>query len=533
LEQNPISRIYFDCFANLTSLSSLKIVNDITHIKITSFSFDQQQFLPKLDSILFYKDRTNIIRQFDLTNIHTISLDYCEMNLNISSQLMLNKIKRITMANLFSDNKIINYFIGEFGINLLEIDLSFNLIEFQQLNQFISKSINLEKLWLAGVNLTNLSSVLDLSVFSKLVLLDLSYNLLEVINEHFFKFNYELKKLNLSHNHIRQVEDYSFFRNSKLVVLDLSYNEIEDLTDDVFTVAYYNLAYFYLNDNKLNKFSAIYRLLSVFDSIRLDNNNLTEFPASIYFTVMDVNSLSLSGNPIGILKPAFFFVTNRILDLYLKNCSIYLIESGTFKKVHTLLTLDLSYNQIKSLDKNIFSELESVINLDLSYNQIVHIQKELFEHLTNLKVLVLQKNQLNDIEANAFVNLESLKIFKMHDNPIVDLIKDDTFVGLSQLKFMAISNFTNLTFGIVQSVKNQIKLRIMRQVLNISFYDSINIAILPNHETNYTTEMCFYISYLIKNQISFNLDFLDDSYIYKYIDDCRGWSTDYYQATLQ
>jgi Leucine-rich repeat (LRR) protein len=532
LEKNPISRIILDCFANLTNLSSLKIANDIAHTTIIPFTTYQEQFLPKLDSIFFYKDKTNIIREFNLTNIRTISLDYCEIDLNISSQLMLNKIKKITMPNLFTDNKSINYFIGEFGLNLLEIDLSFNLIEFQRPNQFISKSLHLEKLWLAGVNITSFSSVLDLSVFSKLVLLDLSFNSLEIIKEHFFKFSFELRHLNLSHNQIRQVEDYSFFRNSKLVTLDLSSNKIEDLTDDVFAVVYYNLVHFHLNDNTLNTFSAEYRLLSLFYSIRLNNNNLAEFPTSIYFTVLNINDFDLSGNPIGILKPAFFLVTNRIFNLYLRNCSIHSIEGGTFQKVHTLLTLDLSYNQLKMLDKDIFCELEGVRRLDLSSNQVVFIQKELFEELNKLEVLVLENNQIQDIQTNAFVNLISLKMFLMHLNPIVDLIKNDTLVGLSRLKYMTVSNSINITFGIIQFIKDQIKLRVVRQVLDITFYDSINIAIVPNCETNYTNEMCFYISFLIRNQISFNLVDFDDSYRIKFIADCRSWSTDYYQATL-
>jgi Leucine-rich repeat (LRR) protein len=328
------------------------------------------------------------------------------------------------------------------------------------------------------------------------------------------------------------VEDYSFFRNSKLVTLDLSSNKIEDLTDDVFAVVYYDLTHFLLNDNRLNTLSADYRLLSAFEFIRIDNNNLTEFPTSIYFTVMNINDFDLSGNPIGILKQDFFFVTNRILNLYLMNCSIHSIEGGTFQKVHTLLTLDLSNNQLKTLDKDSFSELESVKRLNLSFNQLFYIEKELFEELNNLEVLELENNQIKNVDHSAFVNLKTLKIFNMHMNPIVDLIKNDTFIGLTQLKFISLPLSINLSYHIVQSIKNQIKLRIVSQVLNIFFYDSINIAIVPNYETNYTEEMCFYISYLTRNQIGFNQDDRGDTYRIKYINDCRSWSTDYYQSTL-
>jgi hypothetical protein len=298
----------------------------------------------------------------------------------------------------------------------------------------------------------------------------------------------------------------------------------------MFAVTCYNLKQLHLNNNRLKIFNAEYRFLSSFDSIRLDYNNLHDFPTSIYYTVMSFNDLNFSGNPIGTLEPLFFYATNRIFNLYFKNCSIFLIKNDTFVKLHILITLDLSYNNLYYLEKNCFCELESLEILNLSYNSMVFIHSELFKESYRLKNLDLSNNELRDIEDTAFVNLASLKIINLDMNPIIEPFNNYTFMGLSQLKHMTVSIRVNFTLEIVQSIRYQIKQRLVRQVLFMMFYDSIEISFPPNFSDPYSTEICYYVSYLIRNQIGLNL--VDELYVQKYIHDCKAWSFYIYNNKL-
>jgi Leucine-rich repeat (LRR) protein len=460
-----------------------------------------------------------------------ISINYCEMDSIISKRLAFDSVKNIYLKSLQMGAKSLNNYINEFGVNLLEVDLSFNFIEFKTRNLFILKSNNLEKLWLAGVNVTNLDRVLDLTVFNKLILLDLSCNSLEIIEEHYFKFNYKLKHLNLSHNRIGKVEDYSLFNNQELVVLDLSYNEIEVLDDDMFALEYYQMRQLILNNNRLKLFSAAYKLLSLFESIRLDGNHLTDFPSSIHFTVKLSDELNLSGNRIGVLQADYFRTTNRIINLYLRNCSIFEIRDDTFEKVRTLIKLDLSQNDLKSLANSLFlASVKRLQILNLSSNYIDFISKELFQKLNRLTHLDLRNNLIQEIEDGALVNLNSLKLIYLEMNPVVDLFKNDTFTGLIELKHMGVSGCVKFSLGIVRLIKSQIKLRLVREVLYMTFYDSIELSFPPNFTMPYSTNICYFISYFIRHQILFNLE--SELFVSKFVNDCKEWSTFVYVQTL-
>jgi Leucine-rich repeat (LRR) protein len=533
LEMNPIATLHIDCFIGLDQLSYLKIQNKVNQIEMYQLSVEKKLFLPKLDSIIFDHDVAEFIRLFDLTRIQKISLDNCEIDVDISRQLNFKDMKQIYLQNLrlLGNLSFYNY-ISDFGEYLLEIDLSFNSIDFKEPNQFISKSKNLEKLWMAGVNITCFEKALNLGTFKKLVLLDLSYNMMDIIRTDYLKTTPELKYLNLSHNRICQLQDYSFFSNSKLTVLDLSNNQIEILSDDVLPVLSHDLVELYLNNNRLRLFCAEYRFGSRFSLIRLDNNNLTAFPTSIYWVVQYLDELNLSGNRIESLGPNYFKITNRIYRLFLKNCSISTILDKTFEKVHTLNELDISHNNLTFIDNSMLIDLNSLQILNISYNKIKFIQNASFQELNRLTSFDLRNNRIHDIEDDAFLNLNSLKSIYLDNNPIIYLFKNNTFTGLFQLKHMSIPDSVKMSLDIARSIVNQIKLRIVRQVLNITFYDSIEISYPPNNTTKYTSDMCFYISYFIRNQITFNLEDEDNFYVYKYLNDCKDWSTDHYQATL-
>ena len=226
---------------------------------------------------------------------------------------------------------------------------------------------------------------------------------------------------------------------------------------------------------------------------------------------------------IETFSPSLFYATNRIFNFYLKNYSIYIIENSAFAKLHTVIVLDLSYNELEALERDTFTDLKSIKILNLSFNKIKAIQKELFQDLQLLMDLDLRDNEIQDIEDTALVNLQSLKIINLVMNPIIHLFKNHTFTGLSSLKHMDLSETVNFTLESVQSIKKQIKTRLVREVLYMKFYDSIEITFTPNYDERYMPNVCYYITYLIRNQISLNLE--DELLVGKFTTDCKDWST--------
>jgi hypothetical protein len=204
---------------------------------------------------------------------------------------------------------------------------------------------------------------------------------------------------------------------------------------------------------------------------------------------------------------------------------------GTFKKLHTLEILSLTLNNLKSIENGIICDLKSLVALDLSSNQIVFIQKELLQKLSRLLYLNLCDNLIQDLDDTAFTSLTSLKFVNLRINPVVHLFKNQTFAGLSQLKWVGISDRVYLDVEIIRLIKNQMTPRLVHEWLDMTFYDSIEITYTPNFTTPYTSNICYYIGYLIRNQILFNLE--DDLFVEKFITDCKDWSTLVYRVKLQ
>ncbi|XP_052099451.1 toll-like receptor 4 [Mytilus californianus] len=257
--------------------------------------------------------------------------------------------------------------------------------------------------------------------------IDLSYNLIQRIQNRHFSYNGNLKELNLSHNKIKTLSNYSFHGLRKLSKLIVSRNEIDSVETNTFFYLQ-SLTYLDAKQTKINV--STLQSLPFLKTLRMDF--ILNGSDSLSFRLLQLKHLDLSGtsgrcDARTLTVDVFKFIPN-IEDLNLSACKINWIYKGTFRFMKNLSILDLSYNPCLK-----FSVAENVTH-DLIYTsiKILKVNKihKTFEmntmirrsHLRNLKKtnlteLQINSNRIQKIQKGALLYLpSSLRTISMSDN---------------------------------------------------------------------------------------------------------------------
>ncbi|PSN55578.1 hypothetical protein C0J52_12111 [Blattella germanica] len=178
-----------------------------------------------------------------------------------------------------------------------EIDLSNNIIKL--VNPDLFRNVrNVEHISFSH----NLIEELPMELLKnqkKLLTIDLSHNNIRTLPADFFSNQPELRRITLSHNQITTLLLEQFNNLSKLEDLDLSYNNMTTFYYEMFSNLT-NLRYLNLKNNKLKTFTNKYPMLSnsTLTTLILSNNHLTAINNSILFSLVSLKELNIKGNPI-------------------------------------------------------------------------------------------------------------------------------------------------------------------------------------------------------------------------------------------
>ncbi|XP_054708254.1 toll-like receptor Tollo [Uloborus diversus] len=276
----------------------------------------------------------------------------------------------------------------------------------------------------------------------RLVILDLSHNELNNINNTLFQSQYSLQMLFLSHNNIDTIADNSFSSLYNLHTLDLSHNRMKYL--DIFT-----LNGLYVISNLKLSYNSIYGInpdafknCSSVQDLTLKGNNLSFIPTALT-SLQFLKTLDLSNNSIQGLYNASFRELKQLRHLSLSMNIIGNLTRGTFKHMVGLKELDLSKNKIQNLEHGIFDDIESVSKIDLSDNQLLDING-LFMNLKGLVSLNVSRNMIFWFDY-AVVPAE-LEELDLHSNGIETLGNYYELEATLQLRSLDVSH--NLIMGI-------------------------------------------------------------------------------------
>ncbi|XP_058827214.1 carboxypeptidase N subunit 2 isoform X2 [Topomyia yanbarensis] len=184
--------------------------------------------------------------------------------------------------------------------------------------------------------------------------LDLSYNVIEYLDESLFEHMAHLRKLSLAHNPIEEISEgtaIAIGSITRLEYLDLSYTELEDIPGRVF-----------------QKIDNLRELL-------IQGNRFTAVPGSVALLKPTLISLYIGENPIQLLNDESFFDLEKLTHLNISGMPrLEEIDIGTFSGLKSLEVLICNHNpELSAFDLSDLKGLVRLRELDLSNNALQHL----------------------------------------------------------------------------------------------------------------------------------------------------------------
>lgn len=321
------------------------------------------------------------------------------------------------MATIYFNNNQLKQVNGPFlySKSLLRLNLGYNYLT-KLSNHFFTNFSRLEELDLTGNPLQIIESgTFDPIIYLKnLILNDCS---LTHISNDVFKNLKRLNKLKINGNNLKSNFNWNliFVNLSRLEELELRKSGILDLPKMVF-FNNTNLNRLVLAENDLSNLDVAntigYSLVNL-NFLDLSYNNLKKpLSETSFANNKELHTLILSGNNLsshnlaGALSPLL-----KLIDLSLKDCGLTKLPENTFSKITQLKKLDISRNPLNNTE--FLTLLNSLINLDMAYCNLQYISKTTFSGMSALNTLILTGNKITNLEAKSFHNLQNLEILDL------------------------------------------------------------------------------------------------------------------------
>jgi Leucine-rich repeat (LRR) protein len=222
--------------------------------------------------------------------------------------------------------------------------------------------------------------------------LDLSQNLLTVIQDWEFRGLRNLTTLSLANNLLREITVGAFYGLSNLQKIMLSHNRIQILAAEFFRT----VEELQIDNNQLENFKMDFFVsgTSNMRKLELQNNQIGNISSSKNISVQELN---LSGN--------------NIVDLdFLRHCK-------------NLESLDLSFNVNATLTNQTFEYNTELTNLTMQNMSLIRVGETIYNLLSyssNLEQLDIGCNQLESINFERMPNLPKLRSMKLTGNELTE-----------------------------------------------------------------------------------------------------------------
>ena len=251
--------------------------------------------------------------------------------------------------------------------------------------------------------------------YMRLSSLDLSNNIVSVIEDNAFSALKALRTLTLSFNRITRLGIASFRGLRSLQILRLQGNSIMSIHADTFT-GLMQMQDLILAGNRLTSLpDSVFSPLVNLRRLMLQENQLRTGNRFLH-GLKSLLELDLDGNKFNALPDLSGL---RMLgDLEITDSNIQRIRNNSFSDCGRIKELILASNAIDTIETEGLSGLITVTDLHLSFNSLNTLPETVFSKLVFLERLFLQNNVLTSLTASHFATLTRLRALYLGNNQL-------------------------------------------------------------------------------------------------------------------
>ncbi|XP_055540161.1 chaoptin [Wyeomyia smithii] len=461
LRNNKITSLNYGAFNGLETIKEISLsFNDIHYVHPNVF--DNISGTLKILELSFgiYREEYPMDALSVLTELMWLGLD--NNNLKLIPDEALSSLGQLTYVN-FAFNRITRLprtvFRADIHKNLVEIDLSFNLIETLHTNTFD----NLELIQIINLSSNKIKTIEKNSFYDLpyLTYVDLSFNGVQNVSECAFSFLPALLSVDLMYNELGSFSLKMFKHVSNATTpmrLNISNNAIDNFDGDVNSLLYvysldashnmlhdtgafralaYSLRILYLNWNNFSTLgNHAFGDLQILEILNLANNNISSLRRRSFAGLVNLQEFDLSDNKIEVLQIEQFSPLKKLRLLKLSNNRLRAVPRDAFLNTR-IEYLDLSNNLFSAWQATAFADIGFTLrSIQFSNNQLEFLDSYMFTSTQFLLELNLSNNQIKLIPESTFANLHNLTILDLSWNPFITINFKELFYSVPRLRVL-------------------------------------------------------------------------------------------------
>ncbi|CAG4975595.1 unnamed protein product [Colias eurytheme] len=364
--QNDLAELTPDLFTNIENLEDL----DLSYNKLASVNSLDFKYIRQIKRLNL---QNNLLKKFPLEALQSMTvLEDLDLGKNSIFDVLLRRFKNEALKGVkrlsLNGNRIRSIVKDSFPDNnsIEFLDLSNNIIEVVETEAFLTCT-NLRELNLGQNNITfpfAIPPTLQIAILkintlyhwpmfpSGITYIDLSYNRLSALYD---ENNVEFDNLEVLNIGGNQIKDFDLQKKlPKLFSLDLSYNSIIEVPKCINSQIFPNLEELRLDGNPIQ--SIYFKNIIALKNLYMNDMHKLSVVEDKAFS----NVIGRAGDEIAYEKICF--------SLYLSNCaSLHEIQEGAFDGT-TLCMLDISKNNLTSLSKTLLDWRSLTEGANLQFN---------------------------------------------------------------------------------------------------------------------------------------------------------------------
>lgn len=498
-------------YANCIGQGVIHLTESIQHLSNQTVSLNVSQnyinviehkafsHLPKLLELQLNRNKISTICSGAFYNLD--SLYYLDLSNNLLQSLQNVDMKHLTSLQILylSNNKLSTFENVHFNpLNVLqELDLSCNQISnFTSVTEAVKHLNHLHNLNMSSNSIADLQSKQTLLVLSSLNILDLSNNVISVLD---FSQLYmpNLTGLNVMRNNLSSINGSTF--NNAPNLSDINFDENPLNISVLLKIEIPNLTGLHWSsmrpalDYDLSIACQVFQSFPKLRMLDIKHSKISVSKLNIIGGCTNLTSLILSTSPLEKLVNTELQAFKYIEVLYLDKCKLKMIHNTTWIGLNFLRTLVLERNALSSLPNYLFSPLINLRYLDLSKNHLTYINQDAFKSLHKLTHLILKSCKIAVITKYSFYHLWNLRYLDVQENSI-SLVKSRSFKELNRLETLLLSG------NKIQTVQ-KFGLQGLKSLETLSLSNNIIYRFTDNIFTGLTSLIHLNIS---RNQWTFN-----------------------------